>query len=73
MDIEPSIGLARARERGALDRIEQEDMAFFERTHQKYRELAGQDDDIVTIDASQNMEAVHHDIRQQLTQFVKGN
>ncbi|MFD2166547.1 dTMP kinase [Thalassotalea euphylliae] len=73
MDIEPAIGLARARERGALDRIEQEDMAFFERTHQKYREFASQDDTVVTIDASQTMPKVHEDIRQQLTLFVQGN
>ena len=70
LDIAPSLGLARARARGALDRIELEQMDFFERVHAKYQTLAAADDTIVSIDASQTMEKVHQDIRQALEQFV---
>ncbi|REL35799.1 dTMP kinase [Thalassotalea euphylliae] len=70
LDIAPSIGLARARARGALDRIELEQMDFFERVHQKYQSLAAEDETIVSIDASQEMSKVHQDIKQALAQFV---
>ncbi|REL29730.1 dTMP kinase [Thalassotalea euphylliae] len=70
LDIAPSIGLARARARGALDRIELEQMDFFERVHQKYQSLAAEDETIVSIDACQEMSKVHQDIKQALAQFV---
>ncbi|MDX1391757.1 MAG: dTMP kinase, partial [Rheinheimera sp.] len=40
LDIDPAIGLARAKARGELDRIEQEQLAFFQRTRQKYLHIA---------------------------------
>ncbi|REL27181.1 dTMP kinase [Thalassotalea euphylliae] len=70
LDIAPSIGLARARARGALDRIELEQMDFFERVHAKYQALTAADNTIVSIDASQEMAKVHQDIKQALEQFV---
>ena len=66
MDIEPEIGLKRARGRGELDRIEQESLDFFHRTRARYQELAVQDDSIVTINANQSIEAVQADILQAL-------
>src|SRR5690554_2608381 len=51
LDIEPSVGLARASARGALDRIEREALAFFERTRARYKELAAADASIKTIAA----------------------
>lgn len=71
LDIEPQIGLARARARGELDRIELEQIDFFERVHKKYQSLANADDTIVTIDASQEMPKVHQDIRQALDNFFE--
>ncbi len=70
LDISPKIGLARASARGDLDRIEQEKFEFFERVHEKYCQLADADNDIVTIDASQNIENVHADIRKALDIFL---
>lgn len=51
LDIDPAIGLQRARHRGELDRIELEQIGFFERTRQRYLELAAADDSIQVIDA----------------------
>lgn len=53
LDIDPAIGLQRARHRGELDRIELEQIGFFERTRQRYLELAAADDSIQVIDAGQ--------------------
>ncbi|HEI9843136.1 TPA: dTMP kinase [Morganella morganii] len=63
LDLPPETGLARARSRGELDRIEQESLDFFRRTRARYLELAESDPRIVTIDASQSMDNVHQSIR----------
>ena len=74
MDIDPVIGLARARGRGELDRIEQESLAFFERTRSRYLELVNADDRIAIIDASQPIEQVQASIEQALSsQFERWN
>jgi dTMP kinase len=70
LDIDPHIGLSRAKDRGDLDRIELEKMAFFMRVHEKYRELAAIDDSIINIDASQEMAEVHLNISNNLNAFV---
>lgn len=62
LDIDAKVGLERAKGRGELDRIEQEDVAFFERTRKRYLEIAAGDPRIVVIDASQPMQRVHQDI-----------
>lgn len=71
LDIDPKVGLQRARGRGELDRIEQENIAFFERTRARYLELAQADESIVIIDAQQNMEKVHQDITVAVSQFIE--
>jgi len=71
LDIDPIIGLSRAKARGELDRIEQENIDFFQRVRNKYLKLANADDTIMTIDAAQEMTKVHHDIKQALKQYVK--
>lgn len=70
LDLDPAIGLARARARGELDRIEKESMDFFYRTRERYQALAKDDDAIITIDASQTIEKVQADIRQTLTVWL---
>lgn len=62
LDIDPKLGLERAKARGELDRIELEQLAFFERTRARYQALAQGDDSIVTIDAGQPLEQVHQAI-----------
>lgn len=70
LDLRPALGLQRARSRGELDRIEKESLAFFERTRARYTELAAQDESILTVDASQNIEQVQKDIRSTLQQWL---
>ncbi|SLM63687.1 MULTISPECIES: dTMP kinase [Dickeya] len=71
LDISPELGLKRARQRGELDRIEQESLAFFERTRARYQQLALQEDNIITIDASQVLPEVSADIRQALSGWLQ--
>ncbi|MFT8211300.1 MAG: dTMP kinase [Symbiopectobacterium sp.] len=70
LDIPPEQGLARARQRGALDRIEQESLDFFARTRAGYQALAAADPTIVTVDAAQPLERVSADIEAALTQWL---
>ncbi|QLK87625.1 dTMP kinase [Arsenophonus endosymbiont of Aphis craccivora] len=70
LDIEPTLGLQRARDRGELDRIEKESLDFFERTRQRYLELAAEDDTIITIDANKSLEEVQKTIRQTLSNWL---
>ncbi|BAX53580.1 Thymidylate kinase [Photobacterium damselae subsp. piscicida] len=71
MDIDPALGLQRARGRGALDRIEQMNIDFFHRARARFLELSEQDLNIVIIDASQSLEAVTADISSALTQWLE--
>lgn len=70
LDIEPKIGLSRAKARGELDRIEQEKIEFFERVRNKYCQLAAADKSIKTIDASQSMDEVHQNIDKCVEAFI---
>lgn len=70
LDLDPVIGLERARARGELDRIEKESMDFFYRTRERYQSLAKEDASIITIDASQTIDKVQADIRQTLTTWL---
>jgi len=69
LDVDPKLGLSRAKARGELDRIELEQFEFFERVHQKYLSIARQDKNTVIIDASQRMEKVHQDIQEAVSLF----
>ncbi len=71
LDIEPSLGLSRARERGALDRIEQQDLSFFERSREVYLAQAAASDKIKVIDASQALSAVSSDIEAAISAYLK--
>lgn len=66
LDVPPAQGLRRAAGRGALDRIEQQQLAFFERTHARYLQLVAADPAAVIIDASQSLEGVQQAIQQAL-------
>lgn len=68
LDVDPKQGLERARERGELDRIEQEDLAFFERTRERYLQIAHTEPNICVVNSNQAMADVHRDLLNQLEQ-----
>lgn len=70
LDIDPVIGLERARGRGDLDRIELENIDFFQRTRARYLELAAEDTRIQVIDAGQPLQQVQQSIRQALLEHL---
>jgi len=71
LDAAPKLGLARAKNRGAQDRIEQEELAFFERVRAGYLARAKQDPDrFCVIDASQPLVDVHSNIKSLLDKII---
>ncbi|MGI9251081.1 MAG: dTMP kinase [Pseudohongiellaceae bacterium] len=63
LDVTPETGLARARQRGKLDRFEQEELDFFHRVQQTYQEIARQQPQrCCLIDANQPLEAVQQSL-----------
>ncbi|WBA17055.1 dTMP kinase [Salinivibrio kushneri] len=71
MDIDPEVGLARARGRGDLDRIEKMQLDFFERTRARYLALANDDPSVVVIDAGQSLDTVTAHIKTALENWLK--
>ena len=70
MDIDPKIGLERARGRGELDRIEKMDISFFERTRERYLDIAKHDPSVVVINAEQTIDKVSQDIQAALNEWL---
>jgi dTMP kinase len=70
LDVDEETGLQRARGRGELDRIEEEDIEFFRRTRTRYLELAKRDPNIVIINANQEMLNVHQAILRSLEEHL---
>lgn len=71
LDIDPAEGLARAQARGELDRIEREQLAFFERTRAVYLAIAAEEPNVVVIDAGQPLAVVQQSILTALDHFWK--
>lgn len=71
LDLDPRVGLERARGRGELDRIEKMDISFFDRTRERYLEIAEQDESVLVINADQEIEQVAADIKQALTTWLE--
>jgi len=67
LDVPVELGLSRARQRGTLDRFEQEEIEFFKRVRQAYLDMARMHPGRYRIiDASQSLEAVQQLIRECL-------
>lgn len=71
LDLPVAVGMARAGERGELDRFEREQQDFFERVRQAYlaRALA-EPQRYRVLDAAQGIEAVQHQIDDALSPFL---
>ena len=66
-DLDPSVGLGRARQRGQLDRIESQKLEFFQRVREGYQNIASHEGDrCLLIDASQTRETVRQSLRTAL-------
>ncbi len=69
LDIDVELGLARTQTRGAMDRMEQSELAFHQRVQQGFQELAQTHRDrIIPIDASLSPDEVTQQIQQVLSQ-----
>jgi dTMP kinase len=63
LDLEPELGLARAADRGELDRFEKQQVEFFNNVRDVYLKRASAEPDrCVIIDASQSLEKVKADV-----------
>lgn len=71
LDIDPTVGLARARGRGELDRIEQMNLDFFQRTRSRYLDLVKNNSRAVIINAEQSIEQVRADIESAVKNWWK--
>ncbi len=70
LDIDPAVGLRRASHRGALDRIECEQLDFFERTRARYLALAAEDPRIRVLDAGRAPDRMRASVRAVLEQAL---
>jgi dTMP kinase len=72
LDAPPAIGLARAKDRGPHDRIEEEKIEFFERVRASYLERAAKDPSrFHIIDATQPMMTVHENVKHVLAKLIR--
>jgi dTMP kinase len=65
-DIDPQLGMARARQRAELDRFEEEELTFFEKVREGYLSRAESDSRFKIIDASRSITDVQHALRETL-------
>ena len=70
LDIDPLIGLQRAKKVGAPDRIEQAGLEFFERTRAIFKSLVQNSNHAVEIDASLSLVDIESLIHQTLKKFL---
>ncbi|MBE9135890.1 dTMP kinase [Nodosilinea sp. LEGE 07088] len=72
LQLDAAVGLARTRQRGAADRMEQADLAFHQRVQQGFEQLAEQHSDrIVAIDAAAETDAVATEIDAVVDRYVQ--
>lgn len=70
MDLDPRVGLQRAAARGELDRIEKEQIEFFDRTREAYLGYADKSDKIEVINAELSLDQVQSQIKQVLESWL---
>ena len=68
-DLDPGVGIERARNRAELDRFEEEELAFFERVRDGYLTRARGNQRFVVIDAAQPVNAVQQALRETLEPY----
>ena len=68
-DLDPSIGLARARKRDTLDRFEREKLEFFRRVREGYLSRAERDPRFAVIDAAQPVPEVEQQLSRAIAEW----
>jgi dTMP kinase len=71
LDIDPVIGLERAKKRGELDRFELQQIEFFNKAREAYLTLLEAENSAVKIDASQPMDVVHQQVKDQIINYCR--
>lgn len=71
LDINPDLGMVRAKSRGQFDRIEQEAIEFFHRVHETYHNIVKDNPEIIMIDASRSLDQVQRDIQSAIDGFLE--
>lgn len=71
LNLSPELGMKRALQRGAFDRIEQAGIDFFHRVHAAYLTSIAANPDTVIIDASQPLASVQRSIESAVSQFIE--
>ena len=67
LDVEPELGLSRAKRRGELDRFEKEELEFFKRVREAYLDAASRNSErFFVLDASESEEQVARTIQKTL-------
>ena len=69
LDVEPDVSRGRISDR-ELDRIEKENLEFYQRVRAGYLDLAQKLERIKLIDASKNLESVGSEIRRHMSEFI---
>ncbi len=73
LDLDPEVGLARANQRGELDRFEKEELEFFSRVRQAYLDIAADAPErCIVIDAGRDLSLVKQDLTSALEKHVYG-
>ena len=70
MDLDPRVGLKRAAARGELDRIEKEQIDFFDRTRAAYLSYADSSDKVKVVNAEKDLEQVQEQITEALQAWL---
>ncbi|MEO1068372.1 MAG: dTMP kinase [Cyanobacteria bacterium J06638_6] len=72
LQLDAAVGLARTRQRGAADRMEQADLAFHQRVQRGFEQLAEQHSDrVVAIDAAAEIDTVADKINAVVNRYVQ--
>ena len=71
-DIDPRLGMTRARQRAELDRFEEEHVEFFDRVREGYLTRAKNEARFRIIDASQSIDLVQQALRELLLPMLSG-
>ena len=71
-DIDPRVGIERARQRAELDRFEEEALSFFERVRNGYLQRAAMESRFAVIDAARSVEDVQATLTETLRPIIEG-